>query len=124
MSLGGVIGGSLVNFLGYFGVFLAFTILTLLTAPLIFIFKEPNPNPGVRRSPSSLTVCQFLRVRRSLLGLLNKEICDLLLYSLEPTLAVRLKTDFSFSSSQIGLYFFFFFGGGALTMTCLLWLPE
>ena len=40
VSMGAVIGGTFVVYLGYFGVFLLFAILSLLTIPLALVFKE------------------------------------------------------------------------------------
>ena len=47
----------------------------------------------------------FLKTRRPLLNLVRNEICDLL-FTQEPTLALKLRADFDFSALVIGGYFF------------------
>ena len=95
MSLGPVLGGSLFLVLGYFGIFFSFAILTLLTALLVLIFKESRDN--IREIPSQLNICQLLSLRRLLLNLVCNSLCDFLYLALEPTLAIKLRTDFNFS---------------------------
>ena len=126
MSLGGVLGGSLVGFLGYFGVFLTFSILIFLTTFILLIFKEVKDNgkETLGKNGKSLTACQFMAERRPFLNLFCNGICNLILFVLEPTLALKLRVDYNYSSFIIGLYFFFFFGGGALTMTAMIIIPE
>lgn len=124
MSLGGLLGGCLNMVLGYFGVFLAFSVVTLLTSLLIFIFKDVRSDALLRKKQGGLSLLKFLSVRRSVLSLGCNAVSDFLQMALEPTLAIKLKTDFGFSSSEIGLYFLLFFGGGALTMISMIAAPE
>ena len=95
MSLGSVLGGSLFLVLGYFGVFFTFAILTLLTTLFVFLFKEARQNEG--ESPSQLPAWHFLSVRRLLLSLVCNSVGDFSYLALEPTLAIKLRTDFDFS---------------------------
>lgn len=96
MSLGAVLGGSLVMLLGYFGVFLTFSILSLLTMFLLYVFKEVKGHPS-KSNESQLSICQYFKVRRAILTQICNGLCDLLLHFLEPTLAVHLRTEFHFS---------------------------
>ena len=48
MCLGGVLGGSLDMILGYFGVYFSFSLLTLFTSFLIYVFKDARANHNVR----------------------------------------------------------------------------
>lgn len=54
-------------------------------------------------------------MRRVTLSILNPIIGDFLILSLESTLAVKLKEDFQYDTSKIGLIFSLFFVGMAFT---------
>ena len=110
--------------LGYFGVFLAFSLISLFSTLLLFIFKEAKTPARSSKDSTNLTLGQFLKARRPLLALLCNGMCDLLLFSLEPTLALKLSADYNFSAYLIGGYFFLFFVGGAITMTAMIFIPE
>ena len=124
MTLGAVIGGGLGQMLGYFGVFTAFAIISLLTPFLFLLFKEARDSNVARGATTQLTLVKLLSVRRPLLNLLTNTICEFLYMALEPTLAIKLRTDFELSTSQIGLFFFLFCGGEAITMGAMVFLPE
>ena len=121
-SIGGVLGGSLAIYLGYFGVFMLFAVLSLLAILLTFIFKEARNES--REHSSALTTWQLLSHGRPLFNLLCNAVCEFLLMALQPTLAMRLQTDFGCSTSEIGVFFFLFFGGGTISMAMVMLLHE
>ena len=124
LSLGGVIGGTFYSYLGYFGVFFTFSILTLLTTPLLFIFKEIEEKAKTGANSSPLTFCQYLRIRRSMLTQICHQMSNATIFTLYPTLALHLKSEFDYSALTTGFYLFLYFLGGAVTMTSALFFPE
>ena len=112
--LGAVLGGSLIGVLGYFGVFLASTVLTFLTLFALFLFPERKDERNSQNAPSQLSYCQVLSVRRTLVTLLSYGAAGFLLFTLEPTLAIKLRDDFSLPTSTISLFFMVMLLGYAL----------
>ena len=100
----------------FFGVFPAVSLLILAICPC-FIFKDD------RDSESQLKICQLLSVRRVIRTLLCNGVCNLQFLAMEPTLVIKLRTDFGFSTSKIWLFFFLFFLGSAFTMGLSLFVP-
>ena len=123
-SLGAVIGGVLYPHLGYFGVFMIFAFVSLLTSLLLLVFNEARGNFRARDVGSQVTACQLFSLRRPMVSLVCNALCDVLPQSLTPTLANKLRTDFDLSTPQIGAYFFLLCGGGALSMASMILVPE
>lgn len=63
-------------------------------------------------------------MRRSLTTLLHNSLSDLLILSLEPTLANKLIADFNLSPAKTGLFFALFFGGRTLGTLIAIFFPE
>ena len=63
-------------------------------------------------------------MRRSSLALVSYCIAYSVLYSLEPTLAIKLEEDFDFSTSKVGLFFGLLFFGQIVTGVISLGIPE
>ena len=122
MTLGGVLGGTFFASLGYCGVFVLFAVISLLAIPMALIFKEARDHS--REDSSQLRFISVLSYSRPLFNLVCNAVCDLHLMALEPTLAIKLRTDFGLTTSQIGVFFFLFGLGSALSMALVLLLPE
>ena len=65
-----------------------------------------------------------MKIRRVYLVMMSCFTADLLHYSLESILAVKLRQDFSFSTTTIGLFFGIFLAGTLLLATVSLAVPE
>ena len=66
----------------------------------------------------------LFKVRRSIITLIHNSVCDMLILSLEPTLANKLKDEFNFSTSKISLYFALFFLGWTMGSLLAILVPE
>ena len=121
--MGAIIGTSLFNLVGYFGTFFALSVFTLLITFLLLIFKEKQ-EPQNQSDATSLTYWDVIKVKRASLVLLAYGLGDSILYSLEPTLALKLREDFHFSTSRIGLYFSLVFLAQIVVGITAMILPE
>ena len=97
ICLGIIIGSLLFSLIGYFGVFLILSIVTFLTIFFILIFKESYNGEGYPNGELSLTYSHILKPRWTVMVLLGYFCSAYLFYSLEPTLALKLRGDFHFS---------------------------
>ena len=114
ICFGAIIGTSLFHFVGYFGSFFALSIFTALTLLFLFIFEEKT-EPLNQNVSISLSYWDVVKVRRASLVIFGYALANSLLYSLEPTLALKLREDFHFPSSTIGFYFSILFQGQICT---------
>ena len=69
VTLGVIVGAFLFEALGYFGVFMTFSVVVLFTSPLMFVFKEDASRENNDDRNNTLTYCSLLRVRRVFLVL-------------------------------------------------------
>ena len=109
-AVGVVLGSFLFKIVGYFWVFISFSLLVFLSSFLVFVFEEDSSRSH-RPFSASLTFCSLLRVRRVALVVVCGLITYLLHYSLESSLALRLREGFGFSPSTTGLFFAVFLAG-------------
>ena len=109
-AVGVVLGAFLFKIVGYFWVFISFSLVVFLSSFLVFVFKEDSSSSH-RPLSASLTCCSLLRVRRVTLVVACGLITYLLHYSLESSLALRLREGFGFSPSTTGLFFAVFLAG-------------
>ena len=123
MTIGVMIGGFLFEALGYFGVFLTFSVAILLTSLLMFVFED-DASRDIHNQSRELTLWSLLKIKRVVLIVLCSLITDLLHYSLESTLALKLQESFNYSPSTIGLFFGIFLAGTAVVGVIGLFFPE
>ena len=121
ITLGVVVGALLRDNLGYFGVFLTFSVVVILTSFLIFVFEEDRSTEAVDHS---ITHWELFKVRRVFLVVVSCLCTDSLHYSLESILALKLRLDFAYSTSAIGAFFGVFLAGTLLVGVASLCIPE
>ena len=69
MTLGVIVGAFLFEALGYFGVFMTFSVIVLFTSLLMFVFKENASRESNDDINNELTYCSLFKVRRVFLVL-------------------------------------------------------
>ena len=121
-AIGPVVSAFLIGVLGYFGVFLFFSLAIFFTSLLMFVFEEDASQEN--RDPDALTYWDLFKVRRVSLVMVCGLAPDLLLYSLESTLALKLRQSFNFPTSSIGLYFGIFLAGTIIVGSIGMMVPE
>ena len=117
-----VTGAFLRGPLGYFGVFLTFSVVLLLTTFFIFVFEEDRSEQQIEQL--SLTHFDVFKVRLVFLVIVCCLCIDFLRSSLDVILAAKLDTDFSYSSSTIGLFYGILLGGNLIVILISLSFPE
>ena len=122
-TLGVVAGAFFFELLGYFGVFLSFSAAVFLTSFLMLAFEE-DASQESREGDASLTYWSLLKVRRVSLVMVCGLATDLLLYSLDTTLALKLRESFDYSTHTIGLFFGIFLAGTIVVGVVALFFPE
>ena len=116
-------GALLRDALGYLGIFATFSVIIAITSLLIFAFEEDRSQEQVEQH-RSISHSDLFKFRRVFLVVVCCLCTDLLHYSLESILAVKLRTDFNYPTSAIGGFFGIFLGGTLVIGVASLLFPE
>ena len=95
ICIGVVLGGGIFEILGYFWLFIVFGCLLCATGLFLLILPENITNLALQNEMNrSFGYCQIFRVLRTNMAFMNIALSVILYYTLEPTLALKLKASF------------------------------
>ena len=125
-SVGLAISLAAYKLVGYVGLFAALSAFILGVVFLLFLFDKAPLNDLTVSSgrQKSLGYIKVLSIRRVWITLLNNQISGMIILFAEPTLALKLSSNFGFKQDTISLYvlsYAIFAGVGALLALCI---PE